>query len=124
MCECPKRLEVTFRNSTANRAGGRSHYRWVVCALLFFATTVNYVDRQVLAVLAPKLTEEFGWSETDFSFIVSAFTLAYAIGYLVAGKLMDWIGERKGFAVAVTAWSIAAMAHDFWARWSIPGCRG
>jgi MFS transporter, ACS family, hexuronate transporter len=89
----------------------RSHYRWVVCALMFFATTVNYVDRQVFGLLAPMLTKEFGWSETNFSFIISAFTLAYAIGYVAAGRLMDRIGERKGFAVVVAVWSLAAMAH-------------
>lgn len=89
----------------------RTHYRWVVCALLFFATTINYVDRQVFGILGPRLTEEFGWSEKDFSFIVSAFTLAYAIGYAAAGRMMDRVGERKGFAIAVSVWSLAAMAH-------------
>jgi MFS transporter, ACS family, hexuronate transporter len=89
----------------------RSHYRWVVCALLFFATTVNYVDRQVFGILGPDLTKEFGWSEKQFSIIVIAFTLAYAIGYAAAGRMMDRIGERKGFAIVVTLWSLAAMAH-------------
>jgi MFS transporter, ACS family, hexuronate transporter len=89
----------------------RTHYRWVICALMFFATTINYVDRQVLGVLGPKLTKEFAWSESQFSFIVSAFTVAYAIGYLVAGRMIDRIGERKGFAVVVSVWSVAAMAH-------------
>jgi ACS family hexuronate transporter-like MFS transporter len=89
----------------------RSHYRWVICALLFFATTINYVDRQVFGILGPDLTEEFGWTETHFSFIISAFTLAYAIGYTAAGRLMDRIGERKGFILAVSVWSAAAMAH-------------
>jgi MFS transporter, ACS family, hexuronate transporter len=89
----------------------RTHYRWVICALMFFATTINYVDRQVLGILGPSLTAEFGWSETNFSFIVSAFTLAYAVGYVAAGRMMDRIGERKGFAVVVGAWSLAAMAH-------------
>lgn len=90
---------------------GRTHYRWVICALMFFATTVNYVDRQVFGLLGPTLTEEFGWSESNFSFIISAFTLAYAVGYVAAGRLMDRIGERRGFAVVVTVWSLAAMAH-------------
>ncbi len=92
-------------------AAKRTHYRWMICALLFFATTINYVDRQVISLLAPDLKIEFGWSETDFSFIISAFTLAYAIGYAGAGRLMDRIGERKGFLLAVTLWSTAAMAH-------------
>ena len=88
-----------------------SHYRWVICALLFFATTVNYVDRQVFGILGPRLTEEFHWTESHFSFIVSAFTLAYAIGYVAVGWLMDRIGERRGFILAVSVWSVAAMAH-------------
>lgn len=89
----------------------RTHYRWVVCGLLFLATTINYVDRQVFGILGPDLTKEFDWTEKDFSFIVSAFTLAYAIGYGAAGRLMDRIGERKGFAIVVALWSVAAMAH-------------
>ncbi len=88
-----------------------THYRWVICAPLFFATTINYVDRQVFSILGPTLTEEFHWTESDFSFIVSAFTLAYAISYALVGRIMDWIGERRGFALAVTVWSLAAMAH-------------
>jgi len=89
----------------------KTHYRWVVCALLFFATTINYVDRQVFGILGPKLTEEFHWTESHFSLIVSAFTLAYAISFSVAGRMMDWMGERKGFTLAVAMWSVAAMAH-------------
>ncbi len=83
----------------------------MICGLLFFATTVNYVDRQVIGILAPTLTDEFHWTERDFSYIVDAFTLAYAIGYLVAGRMMDRIGVRKGFILAVSVWSMAAMAH-------------
>jgi ACS family hexuronate transporter-like MFS transporter len=88
-----------------------TRYRWVVCGLLFFATTVNYVDRQVFGILGPRLTEQYHWTESNFSFLVSAFTLAYAIGYAVAGRMMDRIGERRGFALAVGVWSLAAMAH-------------
>ncbi len=88
-----------------------THHRWVVCALLFFATTVNYVDRQIFGILGPRLTEEFHWSEEDFSLIVSAFTLAYALGYVGMGKVMDQIGVRRGFILAVSVWSAAAMAH-------------
>ena len=83
--------------SAGERGVALTHYRWVICALLFFATTINYVDRQVFGLLGPTLTEEFHWTESDFSFIISAFTLAYAISYAVAGRMMDWIGERKGF---------------------------
>jgi ACS family hexuronate transporter-like MFS transporter len=86
-------------------------YRWTVCALLFAATTVNYVDRQVLGILAPVLQDEIGWSERDYGAIVSWFSLAYAFGLLGMGRLIDRIGVRRGFAFAVVAWSIAAMAH-------------
>lgn len=86
-------------------------YRWTVCALLFAATTVNYVDRQVLGILAPVLQDEIGWSERDYGAIVSWFSLAYAFGLLGMGRLIDRIGVRRGFALAVVAWSIAAMAH-------------
>ena len=88
-----------------------THYRWVICALLFFATTINYADRQIFGLLGPRLTEEFHWTESNFSFIISAFTLAYALSYAGAGRIMDWIGEGKGFLLAVAIWSAAAMAH-------------
>ena len=88
-----------------------SSYRWTICALLFFATTINYVDRQVFGFLAPVIQREIGWSESDYGRIVSYFTLAYAIGFLGVGRLFDKIGTRKGFSFAVIVWSIAAMAH-------------
>ena len=86
-------------------------YRWVICALLFFATTINYMDRQVLGILAPTLQKEIGWSEAQYGAIVSWFTLAYAFGYLGAGNLMDKLGTRKGFSISVFLWSLAAMSH-------------
>lgn len=86
-------------------------YRWVICALLFFATTINYMDRQVLGILAPTLQKEIGWNEAQYGAIVSWFTLAYAFGYLGAGKMMDRLGTRIGFAVSVIVWSFAAMGH-------------
>jgi ACS family hexuronate transporter-like MFS transporter len=89
----------------------KTHYRWVVCALLFVATTIVYVDRQVFGILGPRLTAEFGWSETNFSFIMSAFTLAYAVGYSLVGRIMDAIGERKGFLLVFGVWSVAEIAH-------------
>jgi MFS transporter, ACS family, hexuronate transporter len=90
-------------------AGGR--LRWVVCALLFFAATINYIDRQVIGILKPTLQQEFGWSEVDYADIVFAFQLAYAVGLLLAGPVMDRIGARRGFVIAITLWSVAAMAH-------------
>lgn len=87
------------------------HYRWVICALLLFAATVNYIDRQVIGLLKPTLQAELHWNEIDYSNIVFAFQLAYAIGLLVVGRAMDWLGTRKGFSLAVFVWSLAAMAH-------------
>ena len=88
-----------------------SHRRWLICGLLFFATTVNYMDRQVIALLKPTLQIQFGWTENGYGNIVFAFTCAYAIGLLFMGKLIDRLGTRKGFSIAVFAWSLAAMAH-------------
>jgi ACS family hexuronate transporter-like MFS transporter len=88
------------------------NYRWMICALLLFAAIINYVDRQVIGILKPTLVETFGWSdERIYSSIVFCFQLAYAIGFLFAGRFMDRIGVRFGFAIAVGLWSVAAMAH-------------
>lgn len=89
----------------------RTNIRWVICALLFFATTVNYVDRAVLGILKTTLDTELGWSEVDYGNIVTAFQLMYAAGYLFSGRLIDRIGVRAGFSLAVGLWSLAAMAH-------------
>jgi len=85
--------------------------RWYVCGLLFFATTINYVDRQVLGLLKPALEKELGWREADYGWIVFAFQLAYALMMPFAGRLIDWAGTRLGYAVAVALWSMAAMGH-------------
>src|SRR5919106_6510990 len=77
------------------------YYRWVVCGLLFLAATINYIDRQVIGILKPTLQQEFGWSEIDYADIVFAFQLAYAIGLLLAGGVVDRIGARRGFIVAI-----------------------
>lgn len=86
-------------------------YRWVVVALLFAATAINYVDRQMIGVLKPTLSSELQWSETDYANIVFWFQAAYAIGYLGFGRVVDLIGARMGYAVAVTVWTIAHVAH-------------
>jgi ACS family hexuronate transporter-like MFS transporter len=103
-------------------ASGRKGYlRWLICALLFFAATINYIDRQVLGILKPTLQKQFSWSERDYAAIVFSFQLAYAIGLLLAGRVMDRLGTRLGFAVAVVLWSIAAVGHAI-ADWA-PGLR-
>src|SRR5687767_7310215 len=105
---------VAARRSVATAAAStdrRGHYRWVVCGLLFLAATINYIDRQVIGILKPTLQQQFGWSEIDYADIVFSFQLAYAIGLLLAGRLMDRLGARTGFALAIIVWSLAAMAH-------------
>lgn len=87
------------------------NYRWVICALLFFATTINYVDRAVLGVLAPTLRTEIGWTDQEYGYISAAFTLAYAIGFIFAGWFIDRVGTRIGYAFYLTVWSLAAAAH-------------
>ena len=85
--------------------------RWWICALLFFATTINYIDRQVFAILAPQLQTEIGWSEIEYGYIVTAFQLSYAVGLLMVGKLIDFLGTKKGFILSIIVWSLAAMSH-------------
>jgi ACS family hexuronate transporter-like MFS transporter len=87
-------------------------YRWRICAMLLAATTINYIDRQVLGVLAPFLQEEFRWNEIEYGYIVTAFQAAYAIGLLCTGAIIDRLGTRVGYAIAVGVWSLAAMSHS------------
>ena len=84
-------------------------FRWTICGLLFLAATINYIDRQVIGILKPTLQAQFGWSEIDYGDIVFAFQMAYAIGYLFAGRVMDLLGIKRGFALALTIWSLAAI---------------
>jgi MFS transporter, ACS family, hexuronate transporter len=91
----------------------RGRYRWVICALLFVATTINYIDRQVIGLLKPDLTQQFHWTERDYAAIVFTFQLAYAIGLLLAGRVMDKLGTMKGFSLAILLWSVAAVGHAF-----------
>jgi MFS transporter, ACS family, hexuronate transporter len=88
------------------------YYRWGICALLFFAATINYIDRQVIGILKPTLVKEFQWQdERIYAAIIFSFQFAYAIGLLLAGRVMDKIGTRRGFMLAVILWSFAAIAH-------------
>jgi ACS family hexuronate transporter-like MFS transporter len=108
-------LDVSARKVPAAAAGElatpHGQFRWFVCALLFFAATINYIDRQVIGILKPTLQAQFGWSEVDYGDIIFAFQLAYAAGYLVSGRVIDRLGAKKGFAVAIVLWSLAAIAH-------------
>ena len=87
------------------------NYRWRILALLFFATTINYIDRQVIGILAPFIGEELEWSEVDYGYIVTAFQVAYAIGLVTMGNLLDRLGTRTGYSLAIIVWSIAGIGH-------------
>jgi ACS family hexuronate transporter-like MFS transporter len=102
----------TERPEIAAAAERVGRYRWVICALLFAATAINYVDRQMMGVLEPDyLRKEFHWTPGDYANIVVIFQAAYAIGYLGFGKVVDWIGARLGYAVAVGIWTLFHVAH-------------
>ncbi|MES2152355.1 MAG: MFS transporter [Pseudomonadota bacterium] len=88
-------------------------YRWTICALLFFATTVNYLDRQVLSLLASDLSAKFGWTNTDYANITSTFQFVYAIAMLFAGRVIDKIGTKRAYLLAIGIWSIGAISHAF-----------
>jgi ACS family hexuronate transporter-like MFS transporter len=96
--------------AVSSRAG---HFRWVICALLLFGTTKNYMDRQVLGVLKTTLQHDLGWNEIDYSNLVFAFQAAYAAGMVLVGRLIDRLGTRLGYALAMVFWSLASMAHAF-----------
>jgi len=100
--------------STARRNSSRAtSVRWWVCALLFSATAINYIDRQVIGILKPTLQGEFGFDERDYAAIVFSFQAAYTIGLLLSGRLMDRIGVRRGLSLAVLLWSVGAVLHAF-----------
>ena len=88
-------------------------YRWLIVAVLFAATTVNYIDRTMLGLLAPTLGQELGWSENDYGNIVTAFQAAYALGFLFMGWLIDRFGPKVGYAIAISIWTIGHVAHGF-----------
>ncbi|HMO74746.1 MAG TPA: MFS transporter [Sphingopyxis sp.] len=92
------------------RAG---RYRWMIVALLFAATTVNYIDRTMLGLLAPALGDELGWSENDYGNIVTAFQAAYAFGFLIMGWLIDRFGPKIGYSIAIAIWTVGHVAHGF-----------
>lgn len=88
-------------------------YRWTICGLLFFATTINYLDRAVIALLKSTLTREMNWDDGDYANVEIAFKVAYAIGLLIAGRIIDKLGTKIGYALATGLWSLSAVAHAF-----------
>src|SRR5690348_6905121 len=101
----------TSASPAAAAANTIGRFRWRICALLFAATTINYLDRQVLGVLKPDLERILGWTELDYSHIVASFQIAYAIGLVSAGAVVDKLGTRIGYALSISVWSLAAMCH-------------
>ena len=107
--EIANNVQAVATSSLNARVG---NCRWVVCALLFFATTINYVDRQVLSILEKDLRSSIGWNDLQYAHIVLAFQAAYAVGLLMAGRLMDKLGSKIGYTLAIVVWSVAAMSHS------------
>ena len=105
------RIERNLRAGPDSTEGPIGRYRWVICSLIFAATVINYIDRQMIGVLKPTLQQEFGWSETTYGDIVFWFQAAYAIGFVVFGRVVDKLGARLGYAVAMTIWTLAHIAH-------------
>ena len=102
-------FETTASEASVTASIGR--YRWLICSLLFFATTVNYIDRQILSLLKPILDNELHWTNAEFGQVNAAFQAAYALGLLLFGKFIDRFGVKLGYGVSIAAWSLAAMAH-------------
>jgi ACS family hexuronate transporter-like MFS transporter len=103
---------ATQEDASIQQAAARvGRYRWVICGLLFAATAINYVDRQMIGVLKPTLEAELGWTQTDYANIVFWFQVAYAIGYIGFGRVVDVVGARLGYTVAIIIWTIAHVAH-------------
>jgi ACS family hexuronate transporter-like MFS transporter len=100
-----------------NQNSKKTNFRWVIVALLFFATTVNYFDRFLMGIMAPFLEKEIGWTEMEYGYIIFSFQLAYAIGTLLAGYVIDQLGTRWGLSLAVGLWSIASMLHAAARNW-------
>lgn len=110
--ERESRLDPTGSPSLAQIAAGAiGRRRWTVCAFLFFATTINYMDRQVIGILAPELQRIIGWNEIQYGHIITSFQFAYALGLLVAGGIIDRVGTRVGYALAIGVWSLSALCH-------------
>src|ERR1700730_18602416 len=107
------RSKIIEKQSTAIRRTGwlAGRVRWVICGLLCLGVNKNYMDRQVLGVLKGPLQHELGWNDVDYGNLVFAFQTAYALGMIFVGRLIDRLGTRMGYAVAMVFWSLASMAH-------------
>jgi len=109
----PETVKAQKVPETAPAPGVMGNYRWVICALLFFATTINYIDRQILSLIKEILDKEIGWTNEQFGWVNSSFQLAYGMGLLWFGWFVDRFGTKIGYAVSITAWSFAAAGHAF-----------
>src|SRR6476469_1763841 len=111
----PEATKTETAYQPASNPGGMNeligNYRWVICALLFFATTINYIDRQILSLIKEILDKQIGWSNEQFGWVNSAFQLAYGVGLLGFGWFVDRYGTKIGYAVSIAAWSVAAAGH-------------
>jgi ACS family hexuronate transporter-like MFS transporter len=105
--------EPVSQQGAGQRAAPAGKYRWTICALLFFATTVNYLDRQVLSLLAPQLSKEFNWSNSDYANITAAFQFVYALSMVFAGPIVDKLGTKKAYLWAIAIWSGGAILHAY-----------
>src|SRR5947207_3252056 len=112
LTEAGLRVETDMPRSIDYDTQQRTNYRWMICALLFVVTTINYLDRQTLATLKPLLQTKLTFDEAAYGWMNFAFTAGYAIMYTFAGRFIDWMGTRKGLAIAVVVWSLACMAQD------------
>lgn len=106
-------MPTKTNTETVNPKVKDSKIRWVIVALLFFATTINYIDRQVIGLLKPFIEKDLHWTEADYGYIVTAFQIAYAIGLLISGRMLDKLGSRLGYTVAIIIWSVGAFLHAF-----------
>lgn len=89
----------------------KTNVRWTVVTLIFFATTINYIDRQVIGLLKPYIQDDLGWTEADYGYIVTAFQVAYGIGMLACGRMLDKLGSKIGYSIAIIVWSLGAVLH-------------
>ena len=100
-----------LRRSTSPRRRTIRHFRWYICALLLYATTVNYMDRMVLGILEPVIAQDLHWSNTSYGLITGVFQIGYAVMMPIAGRLIDWLGLRVGYSLATLLWSLSSMSH-------------